>query len=317
MPLFSRRKVLACKLEAVPGVAETLANTDAAFNVMDAEMQPNIEFEERPIQGSLNYLRGNLGARGATLTFRTEVYGGASNSATPGWGLFLRGCGMAETSGAFAFVNGTVGNTSTSQRTLTFGLYEDGKRKRMRGAMGSAVLNFPTGRPAFIEWTFQGIWIPPDDQTLLGPTYPSQVPMRSAAIDNATGVTISIGNDAWNACFENMTIDFGNEVVLRPCVNPQDASGYATALITNRRVVGEFNPEALLVGTRDYYAAWLAHNTFDLEYKLSDGVSGVNVKLDNAQIENLQEGDREGMIIDTVSFTQTNTSLQINTGAAV
>jgi len=319
MPLLKRIRVLAAKVETVPGVAETIANTDAAFNVFDAEMQPEIEFFERPQQGSFVHLKGALGARGATCTFRTEIYGGANSAATPGWTTFLRGCGMVESSGEFNFVTGTVGNTSNAQRTLTIALFENGKRKAMRGAMGNFVLNFPTGRPAFIEWTFNGIWIPPIDATLPVPSYPGQMPMRAAAIDNNTGATIfrTSDNAAWTACFENLTIDAGNEVVLRPCVNPTDGSGFTTALITNRRTTGEFNPESTLVNTKNVYNDWLTYDTHTLNYRIGDGVSEFNAQLDSFQIENLQEGDRESMQIDTVSFSQTINSLIIQTGASL
>lgn len=319
MPLLKRVRVLAAKVEAVPGTAETLTNTEAAFNVFDAEMQPEIEFFERPQQGSFVHLKGALGARGATCTFRTEIYGGADASTTPGWTTFLRGCGMVENAGEFTFVPGTVGNTTNDQRTLTLGLYENGKRKRMRGCMGNFVLNFPTGRPAFIEWTFSGIWMEPDDAALLVPSYPSQMPMRAASISNTTGATIARTSDnaAWNACFENMTIDAGNEVVLRPCVNPADGSGFTTALITNRKTTGEFNPESTLVNTKNLYNEWLTYGTHTLNYRIGDGVSEFNAQLDSFQIENLQEGDRENMQIDTVSFTQTTNSLIIQTGAAL
>lgn len=320
MPLLKRVRVLGAKVEAVPGVAETIANVDCQYNVFDAEMQPDIEFFERPLQGSFNHLRGALGARGATCTFRTEVYGGANATASPAWVTFLQGCGMTNSSNEWTFTSGSVGTTSGSQRTLTIDLFENGKRKRMRGAMGTFTVNLPTGRPAFIEWTFNGIWVAPNDTAIPSAiSYPAQMPMRAAAANANTGISIvtAPGNVAWNPCFESMTIDAGNEVILRPCVNPTDASGFTTALITNRRTTGEFNPESSVVATKNYYSDWLTYGLHDMVYTLTDGTASVRFALPGLQFENVQESDRENIQTDTISFTQTQDSLRILVGDAV
>jgi len=84
MTLLSRLSVLAAKVEATPGSAETLAAADAAFNIMDAEMNANIDVSTRPIQGSFRKLPGVPGMRTATCTFSLELIGDGSGG-VPTW----------------------------------------------------------------------------------------------------------------------------------------------------------------------------------------------------------------------------------------
>ena len=56
MPLLKRRRVLAAKVEATSGTAETLTSAEGAFNAYDVMIQPEIDKEPREIQGSFGSL---------------------------------------------------------------------------------------------------------------------------------------------------------------------------------------------------------------------------------------------------------------------
>jgi hypothetical protein len=288
MPLLRKRRVLAAKIEATPGDAETLAAADGAFNVFDPQINPSIEFAERPGQGVFSPLPGTLGARGGQITFTTEIYSGAT---TPPWAsTLLPACGFIETTGVFAPVSKPPGPDGV--KTLTLGLYEDGRLKVLRGCMGTFVITFPAGRKPTIAWTYTGLWVDPTDATLIAPTYPTESPLRfaSAAL-TIGGVTPKI---------EQMTIDAGNTVVLREDAN--DASGYATALVTDRRIVGSINPEAQKISADDVYGDWLSRAQKALAMTLGGDNNQIKFAAPKLQFTNVQDADRNGMIVDQIDF---------------
>src|SRR5690606_6338162 len=99
-------------------------------------------------------------------------------------------------------------------KTLTIGLYQDDGAggtvfKSIAGAMGTGVVNLPTGRIGYIDWTFTGVWQEPVSVSMLAPTYPTDMPLRYAG-----------GAAEWdevNLCVESATINLGNTVIMREC----------------------------------------------------------------------------------------------------
>ena len=93
-PLIRKKRVMAAKAETTPGTAISLAGADAAFNVFDLVIQPNIPTEQRDAQSSLSQLAPAVGAMAGTATFTTEVFGGTSD---PTWmSTLLLACGFTE-----------------------------------------------------------------------------------------------------------------------------------------------------------------------------------------------------------------------------
>lgn len=290
MPLLRRRRVLAAKIETTIGTAESLTASDAAFNVYNPMIQANITMEDREGQGGFGYLSSIAGARGGTATFRTMLeWDGTATE--PAWAdTFFPACGWVKTLQTF---NPTSQEPGTNVKTLTIALFEDGVRKILTGCMGTFVVTLPTGRPGYIDWTFTGVWQAPTDVAILTPTYPTATPLRYAG-------GLAEWNDV-NLCVESAVIDAGNEVILREC--PTTAAGYISALVTNRRPRITVNPEAVTVATQNRWAEWLASGEYALELDI-DGPSTSVLSFDapKAQVINLQEGDRNGMVTDEIEF---------------
>lgn len=294
MTLLRRKRLVAAAVETTIGTAETFANGDAAFNAYETVPQPTIEFEERQGQSAFSPLPGTLGGYGGTVTFQTDLIGGAS---TPFWAsVLLPACGYVETSGVF---DPTTEAPGSNVKTLTIGVYEDGVLKTLRGCAGNVVFTLPAGRRAFAEFTFTGIWDTPQDASLLTPTYPTTAPLRFANSAWTLG--------SWDPCVEQITIDLGNEVVLRECAG--DASGYISAIITGRRTVGTMNPEATLVATNDVYGDWISRTEQALSIVLGSSGNRVTFTAPKLQFTNVQEGDRNNIQIDELEF-------QLNRSAA-
>lgn len=289
--MLRKKRVLAAKIETTIGTAETLAGADAAMNVYDPVIQANVEMIDRPRQASFGGLPKIPGLRTGTATFRTEVYGDGAGG-VPLWAsTLLPACGFVNSGGVFSPKTESPG---TNVKTVTIGVYQDGMKKVLSGAVGTAVLNYVTGQPVSIDWTFQGILNTVADVAILAPTYPTDLPPRFA------NSTFTVGG-ATPGCIESLSIDLGNTIFMRPC--PGAASGIASGVITERMVTGSMNPESRLVATYDVFGKWLTGTEEALSIVLDDGTDEITFGAPKLQRTNVQEGDRSGLQIDDVSFS--------------
>ncbi|MCP4229742.1 MAG: hypothetical protein GY771_06300, partial [bacterium] len=100
--LLTRKRVLAAAIESTVGTAETLDATDAAYNVFDAEITPNIAMTARTQQGGFGNLEAPPEGYGASISFHTELTGDGSGG-VPGWAdVFFPACGWVKTGSTFA-----------------------------------------------------------------------------------------------------------------------------------------------------------------------------------------------------------------------
>ena len=296
-PLLTRRRVLAAAAETTPGSAETLDAADAAMNVFDIEIQPNIEWAERPGQSALSPLAGITQARAGQVSFKTEVHGsGNAGAPVPTWAsVLLPACGWGQATSVFSPDSRPPGAASSTLATVTIGVYENGVYKVLRGCMGTFRIVLTSGGRVMIEWTFTGIWDTPSDVGLLTPTYPTVTPLKFQ------GATFTIGS--WSPKVSEAALESGGEVYLRP--NAGDAAAYDSAVIVARRPVGSFNPEANLVADEDVYGEWLAGTSRALQIILGSGsADGNTVQIDAPAVQytNVQELDRDGVQADDIGF---------------
>lgn len=295
MPLLRRKRVLAAKIETTPGTPISLSASDAVFNVFDSQITPAIEFTPREGQSSFSPLHGTLGAYGGTVTFSHELAPGSG--ALPAWAAtFLPACGWVATGSVYTPRTEAPG---TNVKTLTIGMYQDGVFKSIRGAMGTFVIRCESGKPVMLDFTFTGLWVAPSDVAIIAPTYPTLKPLRFVS----AGVLIG----AWAPKIATLTIDAGNEVILREDAN--DAAGYSTALATGRRMTGSLTPESELIATKDYHGEWLSMVEQALAVVLSSGGIGWSIAAPKLQFTNVSESERNQVQIDTLEF-------QLNRSAA-
>lgn len=292
MPLLNRVRVLAAKVEATSGTIESLTGSEGAFNAMDVVIQPNIEYMRRMRQGSLSNITGSTGIRAGTCTFKIELTGDGAGG-VPAWAsVFLPACGWVESTGTFSPKSEAPGS---NVKTITVGVYENGLKKALRGAAGTFKIFLPTGKPAYLEFTFQGAYVTESDSAILTPTYPTVKPLRFS------GTTFTIGGSS-PACMASIEFDAGNNVVIRECPTASDGSGIAAAMVTDRNVVGKMDPETVLIATNDVYGKWIGHTEEALSIAITDGTDTVTIAAPKLQRTNKQEGERNGVQIDSVDF---------------
>lgn len=295
-PLLRRKRVLAAKVETTPGTAETLSAADGAFNAYNVIAQADIAVEEREGQGAFNYLTGVPGQRGGTLSFRVDL-GWDGTTTMPSWAdVLLPGVGLVETSQVYSPISEAPGS---NVKTLTLAVYLDGVKKTLAGAAGNVVFTFPTGRMAYADFTFTGVWQPPTDTAMIAPTYPTAAPVRFAS-----------GTATWQSVaqkVEQIQIDLGNSVVLRH--DPSTAAGYVAALVTNRNPRITCNPESRLVADDDRFGDWIAGTAGAFAVQCNGaGTSTIAFDAAKAQLLNVQEAARDDYVVDDLTFLVTKAS---------
>lgn len=294
MPLLRRKAVFAAKVEATIGTAESLTGAEGVFNARDFEIQPTVPVTRREGQGGFNYLPGiPEGMMGTCKIVHDLTYNGTD---IPTWAsVLLPACGWVDSAGTFSPKTEAPGS---NVKTLTIGHYKDGKRSLLSGAMGTFKIFAPTGKTAYIEFTFTGKYSSNEtDTAIISPTYPSVLPLRVAA-----------GALTWNSvalCTSMVEVDAGNSVIMRECVNATDRSGYVSALVTNRAPVITADPESVLVATQDRDALWLTSSPQAFSLQIGASGSAITIAAPKAQLENKQQGNRSDMLIDNLTWLAT------------
>lgn len=311
MPLLRRKSVFAAKVEGTIGTAEALTGAEGAFNGYDFVIQPSIAMTRREGQGGFNYRPSIPEGMMGTCSFSHDLAYDGTN--IPTWAsVLLPACGWVDSAGVFSPKTEAPGS---NVKTLTIGHYKDGKRSMLSGAMGTFTITFPTGKVAFITFTFTGKYSSNEtDTAIIAPTYPSALGLRFAA-----------GALTWNSvalCTASLAVNAGNSVIMRECVNASDRSGYISALVTDRAPIITADPESVLVATQDRDSKWLTSTPEALSITVNGtGNSTLVVAAPEAQLENKQQGNRNNMLADDLTWLATagssvDTELTITFNAA-
>ena len=295
MPLLRRRAVFAAKVEATVGTAESITASEGAFNARDFSIQPTVAVTRREGQGGFNHLAGiPEGMMGTCSIVHDLSYDGTT---IPTWAsVLLPACGWVDTSGTFSPVS--QGPGSGGVKTITLAHYKDGKRSLLSGAMGTFKISCPTGKMAFITFTFTGKYSSNEtDLTIIAPTYPTALPLR-----------FSPGVLTWNSvdlCTSSVEVDAGNSVIMRECVDVADRTGYKSAIVTNRAPVITADPESVLVATQDREAHWLSSLPYAFSMRVGVSAASIIISAPKAQLENKQQGNRSDMMTDDLTWLAT------------
>ena len=292
MPLLRRRSVFAAKVETTVGTAESITAAEGAYNARDVMIQPAIAVTRREGQGGFNYLAGiPEGMMGTCTIVHDLAYDGTT---IPTWAsVLLPACGWVDTAGTFSPVSSGPG--SNGVKTVTLAHYKDGKQIILSGAMGTFTITCPTGKVAFITFTFTGKYSTNEtDTAIIAPTYPTTLPMRFAP-----------GVLTWNSvnlCTATVTVDAGNSVIMRECVDVANRTGYKSAIVTNRVPVITADPESELVATQDRDAKWLTSIPEAFSMRVGVAASSILIAAPKAQLENKQQGNRNDMMTDELTW---------------
>ena len=255
-------------------------------------IQPSIAVTRREGQGGFNYLAGiPEGMMGTCTIVHDLAYDGTT---IPTWAsVLLPACGWVDTAGTFSPVS--QGPGSGGVKTVTLAHYKDGKQIILSGCMGTFTITCPTGKVAFITFTFTGKYSTNEtDTAIVAPTYPTTLPMRFAP-----------GVLTWNSvnlCTSTVTVDAGNSVIMRECVDVANRTGYKSAIVTNRAPIITADPESELVATQDRDSLWLTPTPQAFSLRVGVALSSIVIAAPKAQLENKQQGNRNDMMTDDLTW---------------
>lgn len=291
MPLLKKIRTLAAKIETTPGTAESLTASEGVYNAYEIMWQPSIGMEDREGSGSFNYLTAVSEGQTATVTFKTDFAWDGTATEPAIFSVLMPACGWTETANVWKPRSEAPG---TNVKTLTIGVYVNGVLKTIKGAVGTWVMQLPTGRKITFEWTFTGVYVEPTDTAIIAPTYPTDAPLRFASATACSFNSVAMAVEA-------ITINANNEITMLE--DPTTSSGYSYGIITNRRPTIQANPESVLVATQNRHNVWTTSTPYAIQITL-DGpsTSTVGITAPKAQIVNVQEGDRNRVVVDDVEF---------------
>lgn len=102
-------------------------------------------------------------------------------------------------------------------------------------------------------------------------------------------------------CPNQLTIDYGGEIVNREC--PNEIYGYREASIARRRITGTINPDAVTIATRNVFAAWAAQtgDRFWTAYGPTPG-NRVSIHIPQLIYGGAQDQDINGFLHDQIPW---------------
>lgn len=288
---------MAAKVESVSGTAEALTASEGVFNVYNPVLTPEVGFTEREGQSSFDRLPGVPQGRGGRLTFSVDLVGKGS-SGVPDWAsVFLQGCGCNNGSGGtFSFVTG-----SSSAKTLTIGLYEDGLLRSIAGSVGTFTINLTAGTAGRVDFEFLGILQAESDTALVAPDYPAIIPPRWA---NSSGCTY----DGVSLILNTATFAAGNVLKLREDAN--QTSGYKAGIITDRMPTFSLDPETVLLATKNWYTNFYASTGASLSAVVGTASNNIiTLTMPKAVLTAPpSRGDRDGLMTTVLSGVATRSA---------
>jgi len=294
MATVYRMNMLGAAVESTVGtsVFSGMDDDDTLFHVMNVDVQTEIDYARRTLQGSLSNLTSVHGPRSRVVTFSLFAYG-AGSAGLPTWAnIFLPACGLKETTASFWY---TPSSLQTDHTSLSLAVYKDGKVTKVRGARGNVNINFVHGRPIEFQFEFRGVYDGEEDEANpTGQSWPTIVPPRVGS------AAVSLGS--FTPVLSQFNINSQNVVELRPTIANDDA--WISAIIVDRAFGGSADPEDELVATNDYFAQVKAHT----EQALSIAVGTVQynkitITAPKFQWNTITETNRQGLNALNATFT--------------
>ena len=261
--------------------ADTILHKETVFT-------PGIEQYQRDLlRGTFSRDPTLSGKRSGTIAFDCEMAGSGNVTLAPFWGKLLKGCGFNETySGNNTY---TYKPTTTSQNSMTLGLYMDGVAAHIWGARGNVKMTMEAGRPGMLHFEFQGGDFDFADVALLtNPTYPSVVP--------PVFLNASLLLDSYAAVLSKVEIDVANTLARRESINA--SSGCLSVLITGRNPRGSMDPELPAIsGGYDFYGKWRTPGTLGSLSLSANGSAGniITVTCPKVRYAAIANQDRNGL----------------------
>lgn len=303
--------LLGIEHETTVGTAETPLAADAAMNVNDCEIRPDLGLRQQMGQAGVGPLTARRTQRFGTCTFWIDLtgVGTASGAYAPFWARrLLPLCGYVDNEdGSFGkSILMPVGTSTTgaAPRTATVRHWQDGRYVQLYGAAGTLRISDQGAGPMRGDVTLQGLYDDPDDQAVPAWTPPSGEPiLRFQEVTTLIG-----GTGGWNPPIAGLTLDLNNRVEARPYASaPKHFSNFR---VVEGMPTGTLDPEASLVATYGLHAKALAETELALSMVIGSTAGSVlTIAASYLQFDIPQPAKRDEILVDETAFQLNRNSL--------
>jgi hypothetical protein len=261
-------------------VSELSATNESPRMIDRTLIKPSISTEKKIFAGTLK-----------KITFKAELKGSGAAGTAPEIGQALRCCALGETIVASTSV--TYEPVSTGHESATIYYYQDGRLSKMLGCRGTVTFDAEAGALGMASFEFTGHDGGLVDAAFPTLTYESTVPVPFI------GISFSIYS--YDAVISSLSLDAGNNLVTPS--NIRDSNGFGEVRISSRDPSGTIDPEAVLLGIKDWDAAWKAGSLMALTTGVVGSLAGNRWKIDaTVAIREISQADRDQIRVETLAF---------------
>jgi len=290
--LMKHLSLLGVSLEATAGTAETMTAADVLFRCYDAKLDMRYDKRERVnAESAIGLMQAMRGPRSGSLGFTTYLHGKGS-SGVPNAGILWQLAGMKLTTATYS-----TDSARSDWKTGTAALWEDGRRKALRGIMLNPRINLEAGAPAMVEWSGLGAYTEAPaaeanpSGTYESTTIPTWEGASSFTIDGVTTHTV-----------DKLTIDLGYAPVLRQ--DPNKAGGYCWAELPGpRKATVQIPLDAVAFGTKNWWTDLDAGTEIDMTCVINGGTNNtITIVCNDMEPMSVEDQERDGGIVDALGF---------------
>lgn len=237
---------LAVKAEGTEGDAETLTAAEARTRVENPTIRAEWPFRKsRAISDNLSQFKGSpMGPRVWRLTFDVPMAGSGAAGTAPSWGVLLNGSLTNESIVPATSVTYTPTTSSSDDKSLTIGLYVDGKRYLLNGARCNPTMVYVAGEVPMLRFECLGGYNEPTDTAI-----PGSIAHESTVASALVSGVFTFG--ATPLIARSLEINLGNVLVARPDFTT--ANGIKSVVIARREPSGILVVEDELVATKNFF----------------------------------------------------------------
>ena len=183
----------------------------------------------------------------------------------------------------------TYDPVSTGFESVTIHYNIDGVRHKMTGCRGSVAISANVGEIPTLDFSFTGIYNAPDDSAILTPTYANQADPLLFKNGNTTNFQLL----SYAGALQNFSFELGNAIIYRDLIGSSKE-----VLITDRAATGSVSIEAVLMATKDYFAAAVDDDAALGNLQFTHGTAAGNIvqfTSSKVDIGDVSYGDSDGI----------------------
>lgn len=290
-----KRSIVLIGLESSYGIEPSSVNIPI-ITVGDPNFELVTNVKERNVTTkSFGTVAPTVNYKGAKLSFKTELKGAGSSSATPPvFAPILIAAGMTETiepledGGSCSYTCSDIMETAS----LTVYYYHGATIHKMVGCVANIKMDFAAGDIMYMDVELQGL-VPEDniiaDTSIPNVTYSTVKPYvyRDSSFNFGSITDLKISK---------LSIDMGNEIAERP--DPSSTYGINRYYIKNRNIKISFDPEKELLSKFNPYALHINQTETNIVTVINEGSEGneIGIYAKNVTIDAPKHGERDGII---------------------